>query len=172
MRITKTIAEWVAKQLTQPKRLEQWAIRNKRSELVRAYYLNQLPDDILKLYNTYPNYFKKTTSTRIDAPGLSGNYNSYSLGTALPEKHGSCLVISAKDAEPIIEFDNIDVSMGKEIETLQANIESALLSLRTYNKVQKEFPEAFKLLPPSSVNTGLAINIKDIRCKLDPVNCI
>jgi hypothetical protein len=71
----------------------------------------------------------------------------------------------------VLYFSNKIETMEKGIRELIINIEAALFNLRTYANVEKEFPEAFKILPVSKVNTGLMVNIKDIRCKLDVANC-
>lgn len=57
----------------------------------------------------------------------------------------------------------------KKRDTLRKDIQNSLLSLRTYNKVKENFPEAFKYLPDSNISTALTINLSAIRERVQEV---
>jgi len=168
-RITKAIASDVAKQLVKNQRKELEDLKSKRSEFVTSLYEKIIPEDVLMVFKTNRSYINFQSSIRIVGCGFN-HYNNYILTKELPY-NGNYLEVDDTDGDIIKSLDaEIDDSRNK-IKELSHSIEIALFNLRTYNNVEKEFPEAFKLLPKQSVNTALAINLKDIRCKLDKNNC-
>lgn len=168
-RITKAIASDVAKQLVSKHQEELKALRTERSKAITELYEKTIPESVLKCFKTNCSYINFQSSIRIIGSGFE-KYNNYSLSKELPY-NGSYLEVSEADGEMILSMDNIIDDKKRAMNELDKSIEVALFNLRTYNNVEKEFPEAFKLLPKQSINTSLAINLKDIRCKLDKGNC-
>jgi hypothetical protein len=171
MRITKTIATEVAQQLIAVKNEELKHLRLQQKTFIRDIYLTQLPKDVLICFGKNPKYFRTTSAIYINGPGLPQGYKTYSIGDPLPSINGDRITVTELYSTDIEKNEDAINTKSKEINELFDNIEAALINLRTYNNVEKEFPEAFKLLPPASINTGLMVNIKDIRCKLDKANC-
>ncbi len=171
MRITKDTATFVAKKLCEPKSDELKAMRLSQAEFIRNIYYLRLPREVKTTFSTNPEYFRTTSAIYIDGDGLPQGYKTYSLGSNLPCVQKERIQVATKDANKIQANEDKIADKVKEIRDLQESIEIALYNLRTYNKVQAEFPEAYKLLPPPNFNTSLMVNIKDIRCKLDKANC-
>jgi len=172
MRITKEIAANVAKQLVSSKKEEIKSLKSQQSEFITTIYEASLSELIKQAFKKHKGFLYTTTSIRLIGSGLPVGYKSYQLTKVLPQCN-SCgqFPMNDEQADVIINFSNKIEDLEKSTHELQNNIEAALFNLRTYNNVEKEFPEAFKLLPASKVNTGLMVNIKDIRCKLDKGNC-
>jgi hypothetical protein len=170
-RITKQIAEAVAKALLEQKSNELKELNILLTQQVRSFYIKSIPQGVLDLYAGSPKWFKEVSSIRLTGVGISDMYHYYSIGDSLPNPANIIFNLNDKQAEIVASLDSQISDKKKKINELKANIEVALYNLRTYKNVEKEFPEAFKLLPEIAYNTSLAINIKDIRCKLDKANC-
>ena len=74
---------------------------------------------------------------------------------------------------PSIEFGtlmekrhNLKYDKEREIKDLKIQIEEALKSMRTFNKVKELFPEAYEFLPKSQIAMLPSINIDSIRAKI------
>jgi hypothetical protein len=169
MRITKEIAEQVARLLCTKKKEAINAKKKVLAEYNTVIYLRHLPDDIVKAFKKKPNYFNKQTSTRINGSGLG--YEFYQLDDVQPTDQRTSITASEDEAKFIVKASNEITDLQIQYNEIVKEIEAALYNLRTYNNVEKEFPEAFALLPPTKVNTGLMVNLKDIRCKLGVAPC-
>lgn len=165
-RITKTIAESVAIQLAEPKKVELRELRQKSLDLITEVIKKTIPKEVLDLFEKHPKYFSTSSSTRFNCAGFG--YEWYRFNS-LPENK-DYPSISVKDGEKILSITEKITKKEQEYRHLKEEIEIALIGLRTYNNVQKEFPEAFKLLP-NIVTTALTVDLKSIRCKLDKNNC-
>lgn len=171
-RITKAIAEAVAKQLVQSKQAEIKQIQDNEADFISGFYEASLSQLVKDGFKKHKGFFHTSSSIRLSGSGLTQGYRYYALNKNYPVCN-SCPVfpVSDEQANTIIEFETQIEEKTKSMRELFNNIEAALINLRTYNNIEKEFPEAFALLPKQAVNTALAINIKDIRCKLDKANC-
>jgi hypothetical protein len=171
-RITKEIASAVAKELVQPKQEEKMVLQALLKDHLRNYFLTTIPEDVLIEFHKNPNYFNTTHSIRIQGEGITDSYNYYSIGEELPySRKTDRVLLPPKVAAAAVKLIDAIKDKKYEIEKLIKEIEVALYNLRTYKNVENEFPEAFKRLPPTPLTTALAINLKDIRCKLDKTVC-
>lgn len=171
-RITKDIATDVAIQLTANKKAEIKKLEDELAGFITGIYEASLSDLIKQAFKKHKGFLHTTNSIRLTGAGLSVGYKYYALSYELP-KCNSCGQFPMNDEQSakIVKLDDKIQDLIKEHRDLKQSIENALYNLRTYANVEREFPEAFKLLPVKSVNTALMVNIKDIRCKLDGANC-
>lgn len=168
-RITKQIATAVSNQLILSKNQDLEKERSVLSELTTKIYLKSIPQDVLKTFETHPSYFK--TQSFVDICEKGFNYERFNMTKALPICNSRYYAeLSPEDAVLLRKQHSIVVDLKNQIELLRRDIENAIFNLRTYNNVEKEFPEAFKLLPKRQ-STALIVNLNDIRCKLDKANC-
>jgi len=168
-RITKQIAEAVANQLCLPKQQEVKAQEENLSSVVTEIYRSKIPVEILQMYHDNPKWFKTLSSIKLNTLGF--NYEFFGMMESLPDNNSMYYMpITPEEAEKIHQQDDLLKQLKKDYETLTKEIKIAVFNLRTYNNVEKEFPEAFKLLPTRQT-TALIVNLKDIRCKLDKANC-
>ncbi len=163
-RITKQIAEEMAKHLVEPQTLEITKLTGELTTVCRQFYLDSLPEGILPVFKKWLVWFDSTSQIRIEGPGLSQGYKYYNIGESLP-KNTDSIVITAEQAADIIAIEK------EERSQLRESIEVILFNLRTYKNVQEKFPEAAKYLPAQKTPAPVMILLKDIRCKLDKVNC-
>lgn len=167
-RITKQIAEAIAKQLTAPKRAEIAELRAAFKTFVTQKYIESLPAGILAA-TKFKDFFNTTSQTRLVGEGLPLGYKWYALAGTYP-KNEAVVHVNPQDAQTVLRYENQLETLNQQANDLEREIGNALLNLRTYKNVEQEFPEAAALLPVKE-NSAIAINLKDIRCKLDANNC-
>lgn len=164
-RITKTIAEDVARQLTAKKSEEVDKLKNDLKLLNTQIYVSKLPSSVMDMFEDYPEYFNKSSSESVTGPGLN-KWHRVEFTRSLPRSNNNSINLDAKEAQKIIKLEDKIEDKGKAYKELFEKIEIALINLRTYANVQREFPEAFKLLPASNIGMKLAVNVADIRKQL------
>jgi hypothetical protein len=161
-RITKEIAREVAEKLTAKKLKEIQNLDLKQKTILHEFITEKIPKDVMSVYLVRPNYFKTYSSFSVCGNGF--DYKHLSTLNYLPFFGGSfepSQEQAKKLNEVLNEKDNLKVKYFK----LVKEIETLLYSLRTYSKVNLEFPEATPFLPENICNK-LMVNISDIRSEL------
>lgn len=164
MRITKSIAEYVAKQMV----LEKKKSLEEKKDLLKStcteMYKRQIPKDVLKLWEKNATWLRLTNSVRLSGDGFSYDYQDIE---ELPRIHNRepFLSFENNEAELILSARNEIQKMNIEINLLKAEIEQALLSLVTFKRVSENFPEAVPFLPKIQ-NTSLVVDLSTLRNKI------
>ncbi|CDN79515.1 Nmad5 family putative nucleotide modification protein [Elizabethkingia anophelis] len=159
--IAKSLTKKIAEQISQK--------QNEISEIISEIYLKTLPKEIINLYSTHNKYFYKCSRIRVEGNGLN---DAFDLKKSVPSD-GSwqvCILPDKYEVKQILKISNEIKKLESKRNNLINSIENTLNSLRTYNRIQKEFPEAAKFLPDEnkSINT-LAVPIEDIRKQLEAI---
>lgn len=81
-------------------------------------------------------------------------------------KSGQINIEDRAAAELIQKCVNEIIDLKKEYSIMEADITSTLKSLRTFEKIRKEFPEAAAFLPEDGERHLPALNISDIQSRL------
>lgn len=163
--ITKEIARSVSFKMTEIKREELKIIDKTISEAVYLIMKSKIPKNIFEFYQENIGYFKKFDSVNFIGNGLNHEYFSFSPDLPTTNECRNTVSLDEKQALKIIELYNKRNKLRKEIDCLSYEIQTALLSLRTYNKCSTEFKEAYIFLP-KKVTQELIVNIDKIRAKL------
>ena len=162
-RITKTIAQEVAKQLVLPKRTELEERKIQLRKEVTQIVIQRLPTQVFETFEKHPGYF--STTQRFQFIGEAINFSYLQADQDLP--YDSIRIeVGPEIGRYLNEEKEYINKTGKDLEELELNIESTLMGLRTYNKTQQQFPEAFALLPKPGTSEALMINVDMIRNKL------
>lgn len=162
-RITKDIANEVAKKLTQNKTDEIENLENELRLKVHDIVKKRIPDSIIKLFKIHPNYFIKKSYFQFVGNGM--NHKGFYINNELPFIQNNVVEPSKLEADTILKLDNEITNLKTKRNTLRSEIRELLYSLRTYSKVISEFPEAEPFLPKTITNK-LIVNISDIRNQL------
>ena len=165
-RITQEIARSVARQMTEKKTLKLESIKKELQSVACELAKKMIPKEVLVCFEKYPSYFNCTTNIQVGGQGLNWEY--LELEIKLPSPNGNYLKETLKDKDAIQVKKLIDSisKLDTEIDRLKDEIGTALLSLKTYNRVQTEFPEAYTYLP-IKVSQELTVNINKVREKLN-----
>lgn len=170
MRITKQIAEDVARQLCAEKQSEIKALKAQLKATVTSHYEAILPKDVLAFFKKYPSFVSTDSSVRIYGSGI--DYRYFNFTQPMPSGDNCKLEIDDISANYLTGLLNTIQDQEKSYNQLLKEIQLALINLRTYNNVREQFPEAGKILPIQQTSTAVMVNVADIRCKLDKANCV
>ncbi len=162
-RITKEIAKEVAKKLTEKKQKALELEKSKLNDLAYGIALSKVPDEVMKCYKKHKGYFN--TASYLQLSGNGFNFDIINFNEYLPSA-GIVFTPNDSDSKKLKALTNSIEDKSKELKSLRNEIEIALCNLRTYNGVEKEFKEAFKLLPKRSISTALTVNLLSIRERL------
>lgn len=166
MRITKVIAEEIAIKLTS--KFEE-KIQEKTLLLQKTaceIYEKELPKEVLGTFKKFPDYFE--TRTSFNLVGVGAHSERIPFGKHMPCKTYMFAPPMVEDVTLLLSLINSIKLLEKEKDKLQTNIQETLLSLKTYNRILTEFPEAGKLLPSSNC-VSLSIPIDSLREKLNSI---
>jgi len=161
--ITKAIANEVALKLTEKKRANIKKLETTLSSVLHGMILKTIPKEVVELFEKHPKFFGTRSSFQLQGNGW--NYKYLNSVKQIPT-YNSSFSPNAKDSETLTKLDNEVKKERQDYEKLVSEIETALFGLRTYKRVQENFPEAFELLP-NKINTSLSVNLSDIRQKLN-----
>ena len=166
MRITKEKAELVAKKLTEKKQKEKQVLEENLQEFCYNIALSKIPKPVMDMFKEYPRYVNSSSEIFVIGEGID-NYNLkyQSISNPLPKAKES-IPVTKTESNKIQKLSDKITNLKSEIRTLKKEIETAVYNLKTYSRVEKEFPEAFKYLPKEQITTALQVNISDIRNKL------
>ena len=164
-RITKEIAKYVAGKLTDKHKKEIEKVHNELKEMAYDAYSKKIPKDVLLAFEKNKSWMYKCESIR--AVGNGFNHEYLYLSKQLPSKDGSYVTVQfdEKTSDKLRKHKNLLNSLNKKQEDLFDEIETALIRLGTFKKVEAEFKEAYIHLP-KTVSQALVVNIDKIREKL------
>jgi len=160
-RITKEIAHATAVSLLSKKKENLKELKSKLKNMITEAVKKTIPKEVMDLYGKYPEYFDTHSRTRFTCAGFG--YEYYDFHT-LPDGQENPK-IGTQDGNKILALSNKVTDSENEYKRLLNEIEVALFAFRTYSNVEKEFPEAFALLP-TKVSQAVMVNISSIRSQI------
>ena len=118
------------------------SLESKLKDAVSDAVISTTPIEVLEISKQYPKFFKVR-----DEVTLSDGINRlhYMKCQKLPSNR-SIIIVSPKDLAEIKEISDELYSVKNLKRSLINKIEKALLSLETYERVESEFPMAYKYL--------------------------
>lgn len=163
-RISKTLAQNVASKLVEKKLIELKKMREELSQYVHDWYVTKIPKDVMKLFKAQKKWF--STRGSISFCGNGFNYKSFGFRTELPTGGDYNIMPDETCAKEVTLMVNAIEKKEDEIGALRNEIECALIGLKNYSNIEKEFPEAYKLLPKENQCTAIMVNVDKIRERL------
>lgn len=161
-RITKQIAQEVAEKLTEKQVLEINKMESDIKDQFTEIYLKTVPKEILDLFEKHPKYFETRSNFQIHGNGFQ--FERLCINNKYPSKQ-YLFSMNEKDSEKMMILFNKLSDKKKELSKFKIEIEALIFGLRTYAKVNSEFPEASPFLP-KTISNSLMVNISDLREKL------
>jgi len=166
MRITKTIAEQVAKQMVLEKKKALQEKKDSLKNLCTEIYKRQIPKDVLILWDKKSTWLRSTNSVRLNGNGFKYDYQDIE---EMPRTHNRepFLDFQENEAELVLNARNEIQKIISEINSLKSEIEQALLSLLTFKRVSDNFPEAIPFLPKFE-NSAIVLDLSNLINKIKP----
>lgn len=163
MRITKQIAENVAERLTETKVKNLEAQKQKIKDLVTELIREKTPHEVVLLSKKHTSFFTITDRFRFDTEDFKWEYFESNERFPSTEKHYE---LTKEENKKLFTLVQKREKQKNEIKQLRKEIEQALINLKTFKRVETEFPEAFKFLPKNG-STALVVNVDSIRKQLN-----
>lgn len=162
MRITREIATQVAKKLTEKKLKEVSELQNDLLKSFTEIVKKTIPAEVIEFHKKHKGYVNERISVQLHGNGWEWQTLSFSEPLPLKER---AFVPKPKDSDLLLNKHNAYEEARRSLLSLVEELENVLYNLRTYSKVNLEFPEATPFLP-SAKEAGLMVNINDVRKKL------
>lgn len=166
MRISQALASQIASKMVQSKRTVQSELQKEYREYFTTVAEKKVPKDVMDFFKKHSEYVKTTSSMRVDGKGISRL--DISLTRAIPSVSPNCyyehIDLSEAEATKGKKLHQDWVKMKENTDTLESEIETALINLRTYANIQKELPEASQYLPEQGLT--VIVNTTELRKKL------
>lgn len=166
-RISKQLAEQIARALISKKRNAESESKKEFREYCTKVAEERVPKDVMAFFKKHSEYVKTNSTIHISGKGLARK-QEVSLLKALPSISPNCYYEH-------IDFTDEESDKAKELfdkwqklkdgnNILEAEIEATLISLRTYANIEKEFPEASRMLPKQGLT--VIVDTASLREKL------
>lgn len=167
MRITKEIAEQVARQMIE-KKLEknETKLQELKGLVALRVMETKVPKEVGQFRSDgFADWLKKSRGVTLMGNGFNHEYLDLKEFPSTTTNNYIPFEPTPEDAKIWIKLHGDYQSERQKIQRLRGEISDTLYSLKTYNRVEKDFPEAFKFLPAKQ-ETGLSICIDDLRKRL------
>lgn len=169
--MSRALANEIARRLTEKKQKSVDKLLAEYQKYVFELYEAAIPKEIKKALQLYPHYFRSYSgSIRLYGHGFSDE--RVSIFKIAPKDR----VLDNKDGNAYLEMDAA-MAFGirqkkkeyedakKPVDTLFTEIETALIGLGSFAKIQKHLPAAVPFLPKST-SVELMVNLDDLNAKL------
>lgn len=175
MRLTKASKSQIADELVDN-------LRRKRTEVITT--LPSLHDELAlqehrlagklwkEKYGKYPfksvpdEVIKKQNYLLIEIDNRSSSFIRLQYGFSRPSMSRLVIQLSQEEweskAEKYLEVKKFKSKVDDELKELRSKVLGVLAGITTSKRLEKEWPEAYELLPPEDKGTGL-INVTDIK---------
>lgn len=167
-KITKAIAEQVAKAVTAKLKQKIDDAEKEMSVAVTEIVLKRIPEEVMVAYKKAPAYISDTSYVYLNSNG----YNSRKVVLTERLPYGRSYYIEGitnKEVAPLDKIEQKKEKLKDKYDRTYQEIESTLIGLGTYKRVQEQFPELYKYLPSAPGNTSLMIVPEKIR---ETVSCL
>lgn len=159
-RVTKDLAHNVAKSLLKKKQETLDSLKEELRLITIDIVIKSIPIEVMELSKKHRNYFISNNYCYFSGRGM-GNGETRDLKISLPFPSRN-IHLDNEVADDIVARDLVIKKLKKEIEDLHLKFETAIFKLVTFNRVEKEFPEAFEFFPKNGVNLP-SVNMQEIR---------
>lgn len=162
-RITISLAEDMAKEMTSELAKEIKDLKSTLGSEVEEHLLKGIPKDVLSCYKKHPDYIETTSYVYLRGQGL--NHDSVNLNNSIPVAGRTTFDLPKEISLSVSK--QLEVIKSKEAEKtrLYKEVKNVLIDLKTFKRVREEFPEAAKFLPKEDKQIFLPSNLKTLRAK-------
>ena len=163
--ISKDLAEKIATKLTEKSRAAVDRLYADYKSVVTEMYEDQTPQLIKDVYKKHPEWFYKRQQVYFTGHGF--NYERVTTTQSVICNNGTDahLDLNSKLADKITSAKRKWDKAKKEYELLKDETRQALLTLKTFNNIRKELPEAAPMLPPP-ISNALVVNFSTLKKQL------
>lgn len=167
-KITKAIAEQVATAVTAKLKQKIEDVEKEMQVAVTEMLKAKIPAEVAEVYKKYPKYIRDQSYVYLDSNGYS--HRCVNLIENIPYVGSSYQrELTNKEVAPLDKIEQKKDKLQEKYNRTYKEIESTLIGLGTYKRVQEQFPELYKFLSSAPGNTGLMLVPEKIR---ETVSCL
>lgn len=168
-KVTKTIAAQVAEKITAKLKEKIKDVEKEMQVAVTEMMINRVPKEVMEVFKKYPNYMHIRKSVSLNSSGYQ--YRGVTLTQEIPVLNGNSYIneMTKKEVAPLDKIEQRKSVLEDKYRRTYQEIESTLIGLGTYKRVQKQFPELYKYLPSAPGNMSLMLVPEKIR---ETVSCL
>jgi len=164
--LSKMVIESISEKMTEKSKKYLLDLEEKYSQVVTDFFESQIPEQIIKVFKTHPEYIETTMSAYLDGYGF--NRESVTLTKRIPSTSSfhAKLNLNAAMADKILKVKRKMEKAKEDYNDLLQQTQSALFALKTEKNIRENLPEAIPFLPPPMSNS-LVVNFSSLQQKLN-----
>jgi len=152
--ISKDLAGKIALKLTEKSRLLSEKLHADFREAVTIAYENSTPKEVVEVFKKHPDWFYTRSQIILEGNGFGYERISSQRPVVANCYSDANLKMTPQIADKLVKYKRKWEKSVKDYKELKSETEQALLSLKTYNNIRKEFPVAY--------NKFLALVVKSV----------
>lgn len=164
-RITIELAGHIATKLTEKSRLAFENMKEEYREYITQAYEEQTPKEAKMLLKSHPEWIQTKMEIKLDGHGFDWHYIKPTRPVIMNNYNSPILKLNAKLAAQIQAVKTKVDKAEDKYKGLKDESKQALLTLRTFNNIRKELPEAAPYLPPPMSN-ALVVNFDSLKKRI------
>lgn len=165
-RISNDLAGQIATKITEKSRLASEKAHLEYREAVTQLYEEQTPADVIKCKKNHPDWFYERGAVSFSGHGFSWENVATTRQVIANGGTYANLHLTAKIADKLMTSKRKWDKASKAYKELKDETKQALLTLKTFNNIRKELPEAAPMLPPPLSN-ALVVNFTSLKSRLN-----
>lgn len=163
--ITKEVANKVANLLVKKKKEELTRLESELNSFCIEQVIAKTPTEVMLMWEnpkTKP-YINSSNNFYLLGEGVLRNYHK-SLGISLPRQNSTgCISLDSEDAATLVKKLKQIENLEQEIKEIVLKFETTIYNLRSYTRIEKEFPEAYLLIPREEGVNLPSLNLQEVR---------
>lgn len=165
-RISNDLASQISTKLTEKSRIASDKLHTEFRQLVTDFYENQIPEEVVKCFKKFPDWFYTRSTVKLHGHGFDWEYVTTTKPVICNSNSEAHMTMTAKIGDKLISAKRKWEKAKKEHAELKEESKQALLTLKTFNNIRKELPEAASMLPPPMSN-ALVVNFDSLKKRLN-----
>lgn len=165
-RISQDLASQIAYKLTSKSRAAAEVLRKEYRDLVLQFYLEETPNAIKKTFELFPEWFSTRRTVALTGHGFRYEKVNVDIPVICNAGSGDAhLTLTDDIANKITKAKMKWEKADAECNDLKKEVETAMINLRTFQRIRENIPEAARFLPPPMSN-ALVVNVDSLNKKL------
>lgn len=167
MVISKERAAYIAKSLTEPKKLFVEKLDESFRIAVTQTYKDQIPEEVWLVYKNHPDFLETSGEIILDGHGFNWVRILTSEDSVITNNNRNAILkMTRQSSAPIYKmFTTLEKERAK-LKQFVNEVKSALINLKTTTRIAKELPEAIPFLPVHNT-LAVQVNVKPLRDKIN-----
>lgn len=165
MRMSQELARQISYRMTEKKTKEVEKLYLDLRKYVTDEYNAITPKAVKMMFKKHPEWLYTTNTVKLEGCGFRYEYVTTITKVIANKQSDAFMPVNKEVYGEALKLLNKHAEAKKAVESLQAEIRTALNGLKTFTQIQKHLPEAVKYLPKST-SMKLMVNFDTLREKI------